>query len=255
MNKNNLTGLSPLWLISLALVLGTAIVSLIPVSIATDIKSSDWIGFAGSIAAGVMTLIAAAFAWSAVQSQIEAQNQIASRQLAIQSFDVLIRQTELLEEEMRFVNAALLKNGRFHAVFGSFGVNDGRMARGTAQKAIVMIEPYLADVKAERARLLETRTRRWIAPDIFTQRAQLHEALDHLEVVLPSVEYVLRGLLMASTESGFVTDGDLARIRAANPFEALNAERKAFSGYGEAIDKLRLRVHAQTAKARIEIGI
>jgi hypothetical protein len=75
MKNSNLPGLSPLWLISLALVLSTTIVVLIPVSIATGdkIKSSDWIGFAGSIAAGAMTLFAATLAWFAVQRQIKSQ--------------------------------------------------------------------------------------------------------------------------------------------------------------------------------------
>jgi hypothetical protein len=54
MDRDNLPGLSPLWLISLALVLGTAIVVLIPVSISGGdaIKASDWIGFAGSVVSG-----------------------------------------------------------------------------------------------------------------------------------------------------------------------------------------------------------
>jgi hypothetical protein len=81
MKNGNLPGLSPLWLISLALVLGTIIVVLIPVSIATGdkMKSSDWIGFAGSIAAGAMTLIAATLAWFAVQRQIKSQEDAEKR--------------------------------------------------------------------------------------------------------------------------------------------------------------------------------
>jgi hypothetical protein len=74
MNKSNLPGLSPLWLISLAMVLGTPIVVLLPVAIGTgdSIKSSDWIGFAGSVVAGAITLLAAILAWFAVQRQIRA---------------------------------------------------------------------------------------------------------------------------------------------------------------------------------------
>jgi hypothetical protein len=74
MNKSNLPGLSPLWLISLAMVLGTLIVVLLPVAIGSgdSIKSSDWIGFAGSVVAGAITLLAAILAWFAVQRQIRA---------------------------------------------------------------------------------------------------------------------------------------------------------------------------------------
>jgi hypothetical protein len=75
MKNSNLPGLSPLWLISLAMVFGTLIVLMLPVSIATgdNIKSSDWIGFSGSVLSGAITLLAAALAWFAVQRQIKAQ--------------------------------------------------------------------------------------------------------------------------------------------------------------------------------------
>jgi small-conductance mechanosensitive channel len=81
MDRNNLPGLSPLWLISLAMVLGTAILVALPVSIANGeaIKSSDWIGFSGNVVAGVMTLVAAIIAWFAVQRQIQAQEESAGR--------------------------------------------------------------------------------------------------------------------------------------------------------------------------------
>jgi hypothetical protein len=81
MKSSNLPGLSPLWLISLALILGTSVVVGLPVSIATgdQIKTSDWIGFAGSIAAGAMTLVAATLAWFAVQRQIKAQEDAEER--------------------------------------------------------------------------------------------------------------------------------------------------------------------------------
>ena len=78
--RMKLSGLSPIWLISLAMVLGTSVVVLLPASIAGGeaIKASDWIGFAGSIASGVMTLIAATIAWFAVQRQIAVAREVAS---------------------------------------------------------------------------------------------------------------------------------------------------------------------------------
>lgn len=79
MSNGNLPGLSPLWLISLAMVLGTLIVTLIPISIASGdpIKASDWIGFAGNVLAGVMTLFAAILAWFAVTRQINVAREVA----------------------------------------------------------------------------------------------------------------------------------------------------------------------------------
>jgi hypothetical protein len=81
MKNGNLPGLSPLWLISLAMVLGTLIVVMLPISIATgdNIKSSDWIGFSGSVLAGAITLLAAVLAWFAVQRQISAQEDAEAR--------------------------------------------------------------------------------------------------------------------------------------------------------------------------------
>jgi hypothetical protein len=81
MKNSNLPGLSPLWLISLAMVLGTLIVVMLPVSIATgdNIKSSDWIGFSGSVLSGAITLLAAVLAWFAVQRQIGAQEDAEKR--------------------------------------------------------------------------------------------------------------------------------------------------------------------------------
>jgi hypothetical protein len=74
-----LPGLSPLWQILLALGLGTSIIAMIPFGIVGGdaIKASDWIGFAGSVVSGAMTLAAAAAAWFAVQRQINAQIEIA----------------------------------------------------------------------------------------------------------------------------------------------------------------------------------
>lgn len=84
MKNANLPGLSPLWLISLAMMLGTFIVVMLPVSIATgdNIKSSEWIGFSGSVLAGAITLLAAVLAWFAVQRQIIAQEDAEKRAAA-----------------------------------------------------------------------------------------------------------------------------------------------------------------------------
>jgi hypothetical protein len=96
MNKSNLPGLSPLWLISLAMVLGTTIVVMIPAAISGGdaIKANDWIAFAGNVLAGVMTLIAAVIAWFAVQRQIRAQAESEARRTTI---DLISREEERME--------------------------------------------------------------------------------------------------------------------------------------------------------------
>jgi hypothetical protein len=98
-NKNNLPGLGPLWLMSLTLALGCFVVVVIPVSIATVIKPSDWIGFAGNVVAGAITLFAAILAWFAVQRQIAIQQKIAAQQIAIQQYTILQSTIAFLQEE------------------------------------------------------------------------------------------------------------------------------------------------------------
>jgi hypothetical protein len=68
---NQLPGLTPIWLLIFALVLGLLVTILGPIVVAPDpVKLSDWLGFAGSFAGAMVTLIAAAIAWRAVQNQI-----------------------------------------------------------------------------------------------------------------------------------------------------------------------------------------
>jgi hypothetical protein len=103
MDQNNFSGLSPVWLISLAMVLGTAIVVLLPASIAGGdaIKTSDWIGFAGNVVAGAMTIVAALVAWVAVQKQIGAQHRIAESQIAAQRVAILQDRLAILQNDYR----------------------------------------------------------------------------------------------------------------------------------------------------------
>ena len=74
----DLQGLAPIWLLGLALVLGSFITIFAPTVASPDhVKLSDWFGFAGSFAGAMVTLAAAAWAWSAVQGQIgQAENAI-----------------------------------------------------------------------------------------------------------------------------------------------------------------------------------
>jgi len=104
MNRDNRRGLSPLWPISLVIVWGA-------VNIVLAIRgtiSSEWIGFAGNVVAGAMTLVAAWGAWLAVQKQIagqktiaDGQKTIADRQGALQRFTILQQQLKTVENDLR----------------------------------------------------------------------------------------------------------------------------------------------------------
>jgi hypothetical protein len=70
-NKTPL-GLTPIWLLTLALTLGIFITIFAPIMASPDqVKLSDWFGFAGSVSGAIVALIAAWKAWSAIQDQIQ----------------------------------------------------------------------------------------------------------------------------------------------------------------------------------------
>jgi hypothetical protein len=71
MKKNNLSGLSPLWLISLALLLGVFLTTTIPLVISSNaINSTAWIGFSGNVVGGAVALIAVVVASMNVARQL-----------------------------------------------------------------------------------------------------------------------------------------------------------------------------------------
>jgi hypothetical protein len=84
MEKNNLPGLSPLWLILLALVLGSFIATALPLIVLTkDVLPADWLGFSGGIIGSGCTIGAGWMAYSAVQEQIEiAKQEAKARRIA-----------------------------------------------------------------------------------------------------------------------------------------------------------------------------
>jgi hypothetical protein len=71
MDNDNLPGLSPLWLISLATLLGVFISLAVPAAIGPHaIKPSDWIGFAGSVLTGGIAAAAIYYAWRGLTRQL-----------------------------------------------------------------------------------------------------------------------------------------------------------------------------------------
>jgi hypothetical protein len=83
----DLPGLSPLWLISLALVLGVFLATALPLVVLTkDALPGDWLGFAGAIIGAGCTIFAGWLAYSAVQVQIKDYRD-AARQTAFSALD------------------------------------------------------------------------------------------------------------------------------------------------------------------------
>ncbi|WP_316195934.1 MULTISPECIES: hypothetical protein [unclassified Bradyrhizobium] len=75
MERNNLPGLTPVWIIALATVLAAFLSAGVPFIFKDDIRPADWLGFAGNIIVAGVALIAAVIAWRAVQAQIAAPDE------------------------------------------------------------------------------------------------------------------------------------------------------------------------------------
>jgi hypothetical protein len=71
MDKNNLPGLSPLWLISLAMTLGVFLSVAVPLIVSVNtINATAWIGFSGSLIGGVVAILALLVATRNVRRQM-----------------------------------------------------------------------------------------------------------------------------------------------------------------------------------------
>jgi len=88
MSNSNFPGLSPIWLIGLALVLGTTITVLVPVTFSGGDKltPASWLGFAGSVLGGSITVLGLFIATRNV-----------NRQLRI---NLISREEERIEEQL-----------------------------------------------------------------------------------------------------------------------------------------------------------
>jgi hypothetical protein len=117
MEKNNLPGLSPLWLILLALVLGSFLATALPlIVLSKDVLPADWLGFSGGIIGSACTIGAGWLAYSAVQEQIE----IAKREAKARRIAELTEQVG--REEVDLDRMALTRN-YLRAFAGNFDIN------------------------------------------------------------------------------------------------------------------------------------
>jgi hypothetical protein len=168
MKNGNLPGLSPLWLISLALVLGTLIVVALPMSIASgdNIKSSDWIGFAGNVVAGAITLLAAIIAWFAVQRQITAQESAEKRGTQ--------RAAEQRDAEMSNAKEAakIVLTHTVHAAAAVTNVTEQYLEPRSAEPPFPGLQTYYTPGKALAA----------IKPKLDKVMAQLRSTMSHFAI-------------------------------------------------------------------------
>jgi hypothetical protein len=71
MQNDNLPGLTPVWLITLATALGILITIAVPAILGPDgIKASDWLGFAGNVLTAGVAAVAVYFAWKGIANQL-----------------------------------------------------------------------------------------------------------------------------------------------------------------------------------------
>jgi hypothetical protein len=136
--SNKLPGLSPLWLIGLALILGIVTVALLPVSIAggDTVKGSDWIGFAGSVIAGAMTFVAGVIAWFSVQVQIKAQEEAFERSIQRQEHRRAMDMANAKEA------ARLVLAQPIHAAAAAMNVTKRYIETAAGEPDVVGLQPY-----------------------------------------------------------------------------------------------------------------
>jgi hypothetical protein len=192
MDGNKLVGLSPLWLISLAMVLGTVIVVLIPSTIAGGdaIKSSDWIGFAGNVVAGTMTILAAIIAWAAVQRQIVIQQEIADGQAAFQRFQILQQQLTTLEEEYRLCSEIKLRAHGALLVTATYFC-EPHIVPWQVDSAREGLHNSALELDAIDDRFDVSSTRRWAFQAGFNSRHEIGQALVRIRMAVTRAKHSL----------------------------------------------------------------
>lgn len=103
-------GLTPICLLLLAALLGTLISVSVPFLFAKeDIKFSDWLGFSGSFLGAMVTLVAAAYAWRAVQAQLELQSKAVRLALISREEDRIDKDRPAFEDEVDLLLRLLTK--------------------------------------------------------------------------------------------------------------------------------------------------
>jgi len=122
-------GLGAMGLIALAAVLACFLAITLPVIRSSPpAHTSDWLGFAGGVVGGVMTLVAAGIAWFAVQRQISAQVAIAEVQSSIQTYNLLRDHIRAADSDKHLTGEIDLKSAYAEAHFGTFA-RSGRTQR------------------------------------------------------------------------------------------------------------------------------
>lgn len=194
------SGLTPLWLISLAMVLGTLIVVFIPLAISggDTIKSNDWIGFAGNIVAGIMTLIAAFVAWSAVQKQIAAQDRIAQVQIDIQRYEIVQRQTEFLVGETHVCGECTSKATYALNILPMLSAPD--LSYGTLQVVHTAYEDLHREVENLDIKAGSTGVKRWSFSNGVNARNNLMVALVEFRGEIIKASHEMKQIMIANNQ-------------------------------------------------------
>jgi hypothetical protein len=165
MNSTNLPGLTPIALLALSTTLIGLISIGLPLTFAAEPpKLTDWLGFAGNLISGMITLGAAFAAWVAVQSQLAEQRAISDRQSAIQSYGVLHDLASVLENEIR-LSLKLNQIARSTTI-----IDELRQAQPISPLAATTIAPMLENARKD----LVATTAEWEIAD--TKRWQFQSA-------------------------------------------------------------------------------
>lgn len=188
--------------------LGTAITVMLPASISggETIKTSDWIGFAGSVVASAITLIAATLAWFAVQRQIDAQNAIAERQAALTEFETLHRLSVFIGKEIRLIRrfrTLASKSTRAEEIYFK-----SRVTLNGVTKMLALYETLDRQLKRALKRHLDADAGIRVFVDVEPRNAVYHKGVDLRYLGVRKVVETLRDVESRNKQTGAVSEED-----------------------------------------------
>jgi hypothetical protein len=258
MEKNNLPGLSPLWLISLAMVLGVLILTAVPLILSKEaIHPSDWIGFAGSVLVGGIALLAAIIAWRAVQSQISVQNRIAEIQSAIQRTELHQGNFAILQCEVRFCKSlSTLATGL--AIPCEHILTQPNPTALTAAAAKTFYESSQAELAAIEAELDLAMVDLWAFRDGLRERSAMVSAIFKVQIVIIDALLPLKQILVVHPGEGNcdpLSESEILsyqKIDTAPPAQVL---KEAAAVYQAIVFTEIGRLHRMMATTRAEAGL
>lgn len=254
MKDSKLPGLSPVWLIGLAMTLGVFLVTAIPLIVGQAIGRPDWIGFSGNIVGATVTLLAAIVAWIAVRRTIETQTATARRQLLLDGLAILIKQAEVIEREYAMISEVELA-AHFAQIPGTIFEGPTSILNASIPRGLAKAESSLLEIDRMRDKISQAVDRSWAFPELQTSRETITKLLILFSYAITGQIQTLKRMLAQPFDGPFrpVTLDDVNEIDAT--IIQADVIGRATASYAAALKILRHATHQKIADIRVELTI